>query len=113
MQAASATPMYTKRSDTSPDHSPNPRSRAGRRDRGRGSRRHHAKDRRFVVAFVFFSRTERAAAGQIERRLISLIFAGRNRIIMIRRKLPLTVIAVRVSLSHSANEDSLRAWLGC
>src|ERR1700720_2928363 len=25
---------------------PNPRSRAGRRDRGRGSRRHHAKDRR-------------------------------------------------------------------
>jgi hypothetical protein len=28
-----------------------------------------------------------------ERRLISLIFAGRNRIIMIRRELPLTVIA--------------------
>jgi hypothetical protein len=51
--------------------------------------------------------------GQIERRLISLIFAGRNRIIMIRRELPLTVIAVRVSLSHCANEDSLRAWLGC
>jgi hypothetical protein len=30
---------------------------------------------------------------QVERRLISLIFAGRNRIIMIRRELPLTVIA--------------------
>jgi hypothetical protein len=28
-----------------------------------------------------------------KRRLISLIFAGRNRIIMIRRELPLTVIA--------------------
>jgi hypothetical protein len=31
--------------------------------------------------------------GRFERRLISLIFAGRNRIIMIRRELPLTVIA--------------------
>jgi hypothetical protein len=31
--------------------------------------------------------------GSNERRLISLIFAGRNRIIMIRRELPLTVSA--------------------
>jgi len=30
---------------------------------------------------------------RFERRLISLIFAGRNRIIMIRRELPLTVSA--------------------
>ena len=34
-----------------------------------------------------------SSRGRFERRLISLIFAGRNRIIMIRRELPLTVIA--------------------
>jgi hypothetical protein len=34
-----------------------------------------------------------SSQGRCERRLISLIFAGRNRIIMIRRELPLTVIA--------------------
>jgi hypothetical protein len=31
--------------------------------------------------------------GRFERRLISLIFAGRNRIILIRRELPLTSVA--------------------
>ena len=31
--------------------------------------------------------------GSFERRLISLIFAGRNRIILIRRELPLTKVA--------------------
>jgi hypothetical protein len=31
--------------------------------------------------------------GRFERRLISLIFAGRNRIILIRRELPLTRFA--------------------
>jgi hypothetical protein len=34
-----------------------------------------------------------SSRSSFERRLISLIFAGRNRIIMIRRELPLTVIA--------------------
>jgi hypothetical protein len=34
-----------------------------------------------------------SSRGRIERRLISLIFAGRNRIIMIRRELPLTKVA--------------------
>ena len=34
-----------------------------------------------------------SSLGRFERRLISLIFAGRNRIIMIRRELPLTVVA--------------------
>jgi hypothetical protein len=34
-----------------------------------------------------------SSRGSFRRRLISLIFAGRNRIIMIRRELPLTVIA--------------------
>ena len=34
-----------------------------------------------------------SSLGSNERRLISLIFAGRNRIIMIRRELPLTVSA--------------------
>jgi len=52
--------------------------------------------RNSVVLFLslfLLSRTERAAAWQVKRRLISLIFAGRNRIIMIRRELPLTVVA--------------------
>jgi hypothetical protein len=34
-----------------------------------------------------------SSRSSFERRLINLIFAGRNRIIMIRRELPLTVIA--------------------
>jgi hypothetical protein len=37
-----------------------------------------------------------SSRSSFERRLISLIFAGRNRIIMIRRELPLTVIASQV-----------------
>jgi hypothetical protein len=34
-----------------------------------------------------------SSRGRCERRLISLIFAGRNRIILIRRELPLTYVA--------------------
>jgi hypothetical protein len=34
-----------------------------------------------------------SSRGRFERRLISLIFAGRNRIILIRRELPLTKVA--------------------
>jgi hypothetical protein len=43
----------------------------------------------------FWSVEDRASysRGRVERRLISLIFAGRNRIIMIRRELPLTKVA--------------------
>jgi hypothetical protein len=37
-----------------------------------------------------------SSRSSFERRLISLIFAGRNRIIMIRRELPLTVVASQV-----------------
>src|SRR5665213_4463329 len=37
-----------------------------------------------------------SSRSSFKRRLISLIFAGRNRIIMIRRELPLTVIASQV-----------------
>ena len=47
----------------------------------------------FVVALAFSRGQSEQQLGQVERRLISLIFAGRNRIIMIRRELPLTVIA--------------------
>ena len=47
----------------------------------------------FVVTLAFSRGQSEQQPGQIERRLISLIFAGRNRIIMIRRELPLTVIA--------------------
>ncbi len=46
----------------------------------------------FVVVVVSRGQSEQQP-GQVERRLISLIFAGRNRIIMIRRELPLTVLA--------------------
>ena len=40
-------------------------------------------------------REDRASSslGSDERRLISLIFAGRNRMVMIRRELPLTRVA--------------------
>ena len=49
----------------------------------------------FVVVFAFFVFRGQGQQqwGRIERRLISLIFAGRNRIIMIRRELPLTKVA--------------------
>jgi hypothetical protein len=47
----------------------------------------------FIVALAFSRGQSEQQLGQVERRLISLIFAGRNRIIMIRRELPLTVIA--------------------
>jgi hypothetical protein len=48
----------------------------------------------FFVAAPTFSRGQsEEQSGQVERRLISLIFAGRNRIIMIPRELLLTVIA--------------------
>ncbi|MDX6463564.1 MAG: trimeric autotransporter adhesin [Acidobacteriaceae bacterium] len=47
----------------------------------------------FVVALVFSRGQSEQQPEQVERRLISLIFAGRNRIIMIRRELPLTVNA--------------------
>jgi len=40
----------------------------------------------FVVAFAVIE-NRAAAVGRFERRLISLIFAGRNRIILIRREL--------------------------
>ena len=49
-----------------------------------------------LLLFLLFSSFEDRASssrGRIERRLISLIFAGRNRIIMIRRELPLTKVA--------------------
>ena len=47
------------------------------------------------LSLLLFFPEDRASSSQssFERRLISLIFAGRNRIIMIRRELPLTVIA--------------------
>jgi hypothetical protein len=47
------------------------------------------------LSLLLFFPEDRASSSRssCERRLISLIFAGRNRIIMIRRELPLTVIA--------------------
>src|SRR3984885_3394907 len=47
------------------------------------------------LSFFVSSFEDRASSsrGRIGRRLISLIFAGRNRIIMIRRELPLTTNA--------------------
>ena len=49
----------------------------------------------FSLSLFLLFPEDRASSslGRFERRLISLIFAGRNRIIMIRRELPLTVIA--------------------
>jgi hypothetical protein len=41
----------------------------------------------------FFEDRASSSRGRFERRLINLIFAGRNRIIMIRRELPLTSVA--------------------
>jgi hypothetical protein len=42
---------------------------------------------------LFFGDRASSGRGRFERRLISLIFAGRNRIIVIRRELPLTSVA--------------------
>jgi len=50
----------------------------------------------FFLLSLFFPFIENRASrsrGRFERRLISLIFAGRNRIILIRRELPLTSVA--------------------
>jgi hypothetical protein len=47
----------------------------------------------FQFRLLFFEDRASNSLGRFERRLISLIFAGRNRIILIRRELPLTVIA--------------------
>jgi hypothetical protein len=48
-----------------------------------------------LLSLLLPSFKDRASSsrGRCERRLISLIFAGRNRIIMIRRELPLTKVA--------------------
>jgi hypothetical protein len=49
-----------------------------------------------LLSSLFVSSFEDRASssrGMLERRLINLIFAGRNRIIMIRRELPLTRVA--------------------
>jgi hypothetical protein len=43
--------------------------------------------------FLLFEDSASSSRGRCERRLISLIFAGRNRIILIRRELPLTYVA--------------------
>src|SRR6266404_7012230 len=42
---------------------------------------------------LLFEDRASSSRGRCERRLISLIFAGRNRIILIRRELPLTYVA--------------------
>jgi hypothetical protein len=47
----------------------------------------------FMVVLAFSRGQGEQQPERVERRLISLIFAGRNRIIMIRRQLPLTVNA--------------------
>jgi hypothetical protein len=47
----------------------------------------------FVVGGCSFEDRASSSRGRIERRLISLIFAGRNRMVMIRRELPLTRVA--------------------
>jgi hypothetical protein len=47
----------------------------------------------FLSLFLLFENRASSSLGRFKRRLISLIFAGRNRIIMIRRELPLTVVA--------------------
>ena len=46
-----------------------------------------------VVAFAFLEDRASSSRSMFERRLISLIFAGRDRIILIRRELPLTSVA--------------------
>jgi hypothetical protein len=46
-----------------------------------------------LLVSSFFEDRASSSRGSFQRRLISLIFAGRNRIILIRRELPLTVVA--------------------
>ena len=46
-----------------------------------------------LLLLPFFEGRASSSQSSFERRLISLIFAGRNRIILIRRELPLTKIA--------------------
>ncbi len=69
----------------------------------------------FCLCFCCFPEDRASSSwSSDERRLISLIFAGRNRIIMIRRELPLTVIA---SLGRACRIGQarvlLRACPGC
>jgi hypothetical protein len=55
----------------------------------------NAADSVVLLQLLLSFKEHRASSslGRFWRRLISLIFAGRNRIIMIRRELPLTVSA--------------------
>ena len=46
-----------------------------------------------LLLLPLFESRASSSRGSFERRLISLIFAGRNRIILIRRELPLTKVA--------------------
>jgi hypothetical protein len=46
-----------------------------------------------LFLLLFFEDRASGNRGSFGRRLISLIFAGRNRIILIRRELPLTNVA--------------------
>jgi len=46
-----------------------------------------------VGLLLLFEERAGSSRGRFERRLISVIFAGRNRIILIRRELPLTYVA--------------------
>ena len=46
-----------------------------------------------LLLLLFFEDRASRIRGSFERRLISLIFAGRDRIIVIRRELPLTRFA--------------------
>jgi len=45
------------------------------------------------LLLLFLEDRASSSRSMFERRLISLIFAGRNRIILIRRELPLTSVA--------------------
>jgi hypothetical protein len=45
------------------------------------------------LLLLFLADRASSSRSMFERRLISLIFAGRNRIILIRRELPLTSVA--------------------
>ena len=72
----------------------------------------------FLLLSLFLLLPEDRASsslGRFERRLISLIFAGRNRIIMIRRELPLTVIASPGPEPVASGQAGilLRACSGC
>ena len=45
------------------------------------------------LLLLFLEDRASSSRSMFERRLISLIFAGRNRMVMIRRELPLTRVA--------------------